>query len=390
MRVFRFYTVVHASALLLGLIPLLGACGAGSAAAGAERVDSAGVVLVTNTGEDRPLRWRFEPELTLGGDDFYQVGRWSVGVDGRGVIHVLDTEAKRVLRYASDGSPLTALGGPGEGPGEMEWPFMLDVHPDGRVGVLDFGRGRLITWAPDGSLLGEEAAADGANVFRRVPGGVVREEDEYGEESVSRLLHVSAAGDTTELAAIDWTGRPITLESCGMRFSGMPPVFTPTLRWSVSGDRIAVAAGPAYDIRVSDGATPGLRVRRRLTPPAATEALGIAEIGDGMTVVTSGGPRVCDSAEVVEQRGLADVVPLIDNVMVDPGGRLWVRRSGGGEPGPIDVFRADGEYLGTLPPGAPMPIGFAPDGRALTVETDEMDVERLVIGRYQETTIAEG
>lgn len=374
--------------LATGLLGLLPACADDDGARRVERVDSAGVMLVTSAGEDRPLDWAFEPELVLGGEDFYRVSRWNVDADGRGVIHVLDREAKRVFRYRPDGTPLEPLGGPGQGPGEMEWPNVLDVAPDGRVSVSDFGRGRVITWAADGSLLEEDTDADPGSSFQRLADGEVREIDEWGrEQSVARLVHVSSGGDTTRLAGVEWTGRPITLESCGMSFSGMAPVFTPALRWDASGARIAVVAGPSYDVRVSDDAAPTLRVRRRLEPPAATRELGLAELGDGMRVGTEGGVRVCEPGEVVEQRGMADVVPLIEQVVVQPGGRLWVQRFvAGDDPGAIDIFEADGEYIGTLPAGTPLPVGFLPDGRALTSQTDELDVQRLVIGRFVEGT----
>lgn len=368
--------------------PLLAACAGSDGAPEVERTDSAGVVLVTSTGEDRPLAWAFEPELVLGGEDFYRVSRWNVDADDRGVIHVLDREGKRVLRYRSDGTPLDPVGGAGGGPGEMEWPNVLDVAPDGRVSVSDFGRGRVITWAADGSLLEEDTEADPGSTFQRLVDGEVREVDEWGrEKSVARLVYISSAGDTTTLAGLEWTGRPITLESCGMSFSGMAPVFTPSLRWDASGARIAVVAGAAYDVRVSEAGTPTLRVRRRLAPPAATRELALVELGEGMRVGTEGGVRVCESGDVVDQRGMADFTPLIEQVVVQPGGRLWVQRFvAGDDPGPIDIFEADGAYLGTLPAGTALPIGFLPDGRAMTAQTDELDVQRLVIGRFVEGT----
>lgn len=372
------------------ILPLLVACAAGDDAPPVERADSAGIVVVTSTAEDHPLAWTFEPELTLGGDDFYRVSRWNVDTDDRGVIHVLDREGKRVLRYEPDGTPMGALGGPGQGPGEMEWPNVLDVAPDGRVSVSDFGRGRVITWAPDGSLLEEDTGADPGSTFQRLEDGEVRRIDERGrEKSVARLVYISSGGDTTELAGVEWTGRPITLESCGMSFSGMAPVFTPSLRWDAAGARIAVVSDAAYDIRISDAAAPALRVRRRLAPPAATRELALAELGEGMRVGTQGGVRVCEPGEVVEQRGMAEFAPLIEQVVVEPVGRLWVQRFvAGDDPGPIDVFAADGAYVGTLPAGTPLPIGFLPDGRVMTGQTDELDVQRLVIGRFVERTDA--
>ena len=71
---------------------------------------------------------------------------------------------------------------------------------------------------------------------------------------------------------------------------------------------------------------------------------------------------------------------MIGRVEIAPDGVLWVQRfSVGDSPGLIDLFAPGGEYLATLPNDAPFPIGFLPDGRILTAETDEFDIQRLAI-----------
>ena len=61
-------------------------------------------------------------------------------------------------------------------------------------------------------------------------------------------------------------------------------------------------------------------------------------------------------------------------------GGLWVQRyTAGEEPGAIDLFDSGGGYVGTIEDGTIFPIAFLPDGRMLTSEINEMDVERLVI-----------
>ncbi len=54
---------------------------------------------------------------------------------------------------------------------------------------------------------------------------------------------------------------------------------------------------------------------------------------------------------------------------------------GKGEVLPIDVFQKDGQYLGTLPAGAPFPAALLPDGRIAAYGMDELDVGRIVIYR---------
>ena len=75
-----------------------------------------------------------------------------------------------------------------------------------------------------------------------------------------------------------------------------------------------------------------------------------------MRVSFPGGIRVCDPEEVVEQRGVADVIPVIEVLAEGPQGTLWVKRSTSlALPASIDVFESDGTYQGTLPPGSPLP-----------------------------------
>lgn len=51
----------------------------------------------------------------------------------------------------------------------------------------------------------------------------------------------------------------------------------------------------------------------------------------------------------------------------------WIqRRVVGAGDGPIAVFAADGQYLGTLTPGTPMPLVFISERRVVLQETDQL------------------
>ena len=76
---------------------------------------------------------------------------------------------------------------------------------------------------------------------------------------------------------------------------------------------------------------------------------------------------------------------MVQGVRATWDGGLWIQRRGEDpwdDEGPIDVFNADREYVGTLPAGEPaMPIAFGPDGLVAHLESDEFDVPTLVVGR---------
>ena len=75
---------------------------------------------------------------------------------------------------------------------------------------------------------------------------------------------------------------------------------------------------------------------------------------------------------------------MLSDVRASWDGRLWVqRRAADASPhGPIEVLSADGGYAGTFAEGAAaMPIAFGPDGLAAFAETDDLDVQTIVVRR---------
>ena len=200
-----------------------------------------------------------------------------------------------------------------------------------------------------------------------------------------RLHRIDARGGA---AVVDSAGRlpgsNIRLESGGLAFGGMEPLVAPELKWSGAGGYLAVVDSADYRVDLFRAGEPVRTVVRTLDPRPATEALAVEELGEGMRIGVPDGERVCDPEEVVEARGFAEVVPVIDQVRVWPDGRLWVRRwAEGTEEGPVDVFDPDGTLVGTLPEGTPLPVAHLPDGRTLWVEADAYDVERLHVGRLE-------
>jgi hypothetical protein len=100
------------------------------------------------------------------------------------------------------------------------------------------------------------------------------------------------------------------------------------------------------------------------------------------TFTLGGADEGPESSKVVDQRGVAEVVPSIRRLALRPDGTLWVQRFAvRGDPETIDVFAAGGEYVGTLPAGSPFPEAFFPDGRFAALEKDDLDVDHVVVYR---------
>ena len=373
----------------------LTACASGNAddAVLAERVDSAGIELVINRGPDRPLAGTFTPRLALGGKDegpesFFRVGRGRAAADAAGNIYVLDVDAKRVVVFDSAGKHLRTLGRAGQGPGEMQFPNTITVTPDGRVSVLDFSKDGVIQWGPDGTVLPSpriKATSPARDIFFAGDGAIYSWTDFNRDAATEKTVLHRERGDSLELlASVEVPqAKMAQFKNCGIMMR-LPPLLSPELSWSAHGSRVAAIAGSAYEVIVHDGAKRML-VRRDIAPQPATLDIAQREVGDSMRV--SGGTQRCavPPAEVAEVRGFAAVVPAVRNVVVAPDGGLWVRRGGPRlEAVLIDRFDREGNYLGTLPAGTPLPIAFMPTGDIVAAEKDkESDVERLVVYRVR-------
>lgn len=360
------------------------------------REDSAGVAIVRNLAPDRTLAWSFEPALRLGGADegpesFYQLSSSSIGVDGRGNLHVLDAANHRVVVFSPTGEHLRTLGRRGGGPGEMEMPFIVSVEADGTVHVRDMSKPAMVSWTPDGEPITTEPLQIGVygpysvsgDALITTVGGPGAEEGQVR----TRLL-VMRPGDTTEVAALV---EPVAkVVDFGCVAMNAPPHFTPRIVWDADGARVAATAGVSYEVRVVDAGRV-TSIRRALEPRPTTREMALQDLPEGITVRFAGAAPDCKVAAevVIERQGYAAVLPSIRRISLAPGGEVWVERNHiKGETAPIDVFAANGEYLGTLPADSPFPAAFTPGGDVVSIESDEMDVDRLVV--YRLVRAAEG
>ncbi|MDE2980350.1 MAG: hypothetical protein OXU74_04065 [Gemmatimonadota bacterium] len=199
-----------------------------------------------------------------------------------------------------------------------------------------------------------------------------------------------------ELSASD-----LTNVSAMMRTAfGQLTHYEPRLLWDLLPDgTIAYSDSSAYAVRLlaPDGSVRAVLKRplrpEQITPRirAATieqaiedfqgEAGSVPEEARGLMELMSGGGDVI--REGIENAPFFDEIPVLREIRATWEGGLWVQRRGE-EPwddeGPIDVFAADGQYVGTFGEGlTEMPNAFGPDGRVAFIELDEFDVPTIVV-----------
>jgi 6-bladed beta-propeller len=384
------------SRTVLGLLVMMvPACGGAPDAPRSMHADSAGIDVVTDAGTDRPLAWSLDTRFELGGkendnESFYQLGSGAwIGADSTGHLFILDPDGHRILVFDSTGTFVRRMGGEGGGPGEFTFALAFDVMPDGTSAVFDIGKRSFVRYAFDGTLLDEMRTPPTffGGTFALGPGSLTVTTQKRDSTVALNSLVVATATDTTTIASLEQTpGGVVQFKSCGMSIRGIPPIFSPTLRWVGSGTRTVVATSDTYEMRVYDGDRLVRIIRRAIPPEAATKELAIREQGDGMKVRLDSGTRTCEPAEVVDQQGFAETVPTIRRMQIDPLGRIWVDRAHTRyDPPIIDVFGPEGDYIGTLPDGTPFPATFLSADRVVTIRKDELDVERAVVQEIRES-----
>ena len=371
----------------------LWACATERAELTVQRSDSAGVEIVVSDGSDRTLGWRFDRLFALGGADegpesFFRMSVWRVGADARGNLFILDAEDARVVVFDEDGQFVRSMGGRGGGPGEFQMPASLSVSSEGAVAVFDFAKGSLVRFDEQGRVDDEQLlpifpSPNNQRHFEHrhdttLVSAATATPDGSGLRQVLRqIIHA----DTLVLLEVTLPPPELALyEECG---GGLrtPPIFAPEIAWATQPGRVAVSPSAEYSVSFWEAGSVARIVRRDIAPIAATRDQAILHLGEGYRINFGHGPCLIDPVEMVDKRGYDDIVPLIGSVLLSPSGELWVQRFtvDQGAPKPIDVFDAQGAYVGTLERESFAPVILLPDDRVGVVEKDEFDVERLAV-----------
>ncbi len=381
------------SIALLFVVTMPGGCDTDDAGPPSTVVaDPAGIRAAVYSGPDRALSATINKAFELGGLDagpesFYQLQRAYVSVNTyTGDIAVLNRQQHEVSVFAADGEHLFSVGREGEGPGELARPSAVGLGAEDLVTVFDYDKRALVRFSGADSLLGRQPVTIPYNGYlgmAHVSDGIVlmSQTATRGDgEVVRRLLYVSDA-DTIQMGpSTETSSATVFYEECGIRLA-LPPLFASEIVWATNGTRTAATFGAGYDVRLFDGVEVTGSLQRPLEPEAVDLNVIARELGDGER--WTAGPREClvPPSEVAEARGFAPSLPVVQSLAVTPDGGVWVRRrASGSNESEVDIFDAEARYQGTL--GSfpiPFPVAFLPDGRVVTIERDDVDIERIVV-----------
>jgi hypothetical protein len=348
--------------------------------------DSAGVVIVENSrptwNDSERLSLASRPRLVIGNTAdsayrFRQVRGVMLLPDGR--VAVGDGASLQLRIFGAQGQLLSVSAGKGTGPGQilnMHWMRRLR----GDTIAIGSGLSSLALYSSTGqfaratsfqggaasrpSLL-LEVLNNGVGVVAPLPNPAPRSKGSRWTDSLPFKLVSESNGSVRELGLLPY----LELEQVGDR--PMPPWLSAGGVFVGGDDRLYAGFGDRYSIRVysSDGALRSI-IRRSWTPTPVTPddwEHWVVEWSK-LWVKSTGAERERDIQKVREEP-YADVLPAFSQLIVDRGGRLWVREAhwqdaiGAGSltdipaiPSLWSVFDARGRWLGDVT----MPTGFQP------------------------------
>lgn len=379
---------------------------AGLLAAGTQALPAQEIIELP--AEDRWLDADFEELYRVGSlqggewDTFGRVG--DVAFDGAGNLYVLDTQAARISVVDLQGNLLRQFGRVGEGPGEFGGDaasaIVFTVLHDGRIAVYDPGHRHFVLFDPEGEF--ERQVPLGGTTFTIFPGL----QADPGSESVVSTGEVVFLGSTPgpdeaepslrHVMRYTLSGQEVSVDTVAVGWKPPgDPEFAPRLSAGVlPDDGVAFIDSSAYAIKVTG---PGGGVSRILTRPfpalPVTDEMKAAyvdrELEDLEEMANRGDARQQAMAEFMraqlESTEFYHEIAVLRTLRTSREGTIWVRRGRGDEAGgsgPIDLLTPDGRYLGSFEPGATgLPSAFGPEGLVAFVETNDLDVQTVVVKR---------
>lgn len=292
---------------------------------------------------------------------------------------LIDSDVKQVVTIGTRSGVLRRIGREGSGPGEFRFPTGL-LAAGGELLVADIGTRRVSRFDGQRRYSGSAITPGPTLQLFGVSGGRLRlawlDFRPTAEGPVVGEIDL-ASGKTTPLFAV--LARDSTLR---VRTDGMPGPNPFVALAGGPGGTVVAASPQTYRVTVFDRS--GRRVRsfgRDLRPQFRTDAeieSIVARSGRSLRSVGAAEAPGSDPVEALRRTLRKQPKPHfpMGGMAVDADGRLWIATSRGGSATELDVFAADGTFLGTLPlAGRVSAIAIRPGWLAALTERTSGDDE---------------
>ena len=353
-----------------------------------------GVVRVTHSRlPARPLKpdtiavWNLWEE-----DSGYYFNNISAAASAGDHFYLCDMGNRQIVCVDLNGKVLFSFGRTGQGPGELQFPFNLNVFGE-EIWVADMQNGRFSVFGLDGSyrndhrwdgyqwfsggfqLTGSSRILSAARTFEGF-----EETEDISPQYYARIIALDSGEADTLASMPGLPNQQISVSSVTgqkMIFIG-PPKFAPRLHWaSAGGGRFLTVTSLEYRFEQRD--LQG-RVHREIIAPAPDLMVTLKDKKwffdeEGMRFGFGSGEVYTATRESLEEYPFADRRQAIEAIGIDPTGKTWVQAVTE-DPGitRMDLFSSDGTYLGDLG-NIPMPISFTKEGFALLQISDRESMD---------------
>ena len=350
---------------------------------------SSGRVTVVNLGD--PV-WGEDEGLALrevfrigaldsdGPDMFGDILDVEFGSDGE--LYVLDGQAQEVRVFSSQGTYLRTLGGPGQGPGELNRPVGMAVDAGGELWVMNWRNARYTAFAPATGEVSREVRRVAS--FTSIPWPGLFDADlrlvdmglgRAGEPVLLRLDTAFAPVDTMPIPQPDQDYVIVFRQNGAMRMSTLDP-FAPRPVWAPRPrGGIVVGEDAEYRFhRIEFGGDTTMTFELRREPVRVTAEERDSSIAAFDDMIAEAGGATPD-----RRPSVPSVKPAHGVIFVDDADRTWVRGYDQAD-AKWDVFDSDGRFLGPVSitdwPGFVRP---AVRGARIAVATDIGGVPTVVV-----------
>ena len=327
-----------------------------------------------------------------------------IAVDRQGTIYVLDFQSSEIRTFDSAGAYLETIASSGQGPGEIAAANGLTLGPDGTLWINDHGKRALTNLSTDGKEIGRLPGIVpgygfiwGGTVDRR---GVFWERWSHAAEERQRDMTATGplegssrvymksfdpgTGVYDSILAGVSTYHAYQAAHEGGQIGMRIPFHPERLSVVDRSSAIWTAQSDVYRItrlNVSGDTTMVLEVAERAQP--VTDA-DIEEWRERTAQTFEKIPAIRSEIEAL----MPEQKPLLQRLLSDREGRLWVGRTVPTGEGPLfDVFSPDGEYLAAVrlfPRMSDYIMPVIQDGRIHAVVAGEFDEQYVVRGGLPE------
>jgi hypothetical protein len=258
-------------------------------------------------------------------------GEWDV--DDAGNIFVIGFKNREnfIYRFGRTGHLARSFGRRGQGPGELQWPFLSGVSKSGETSITDFGH-KFIVYDHNGMVLRE------VKLERQTTRVEALENGKYlALRPRPDLMTQDAYIDVLTLCDQEFTDLKI-LDRFERASDDSRQV--PYFMWRVSGGRIIIAnQARGYEFWVYDlDGNPVRKIRKEYRPVRVTEEIKEAVIG----------PDYRRSGQSADSY-FPNPLPPINQFFTDDKGRIFAMTyEPGGRPGEYlwDIFNPEGAFIG--------------------------------------------